>query len=155
MKEWHESSAVSQIMSKPGELQPCCIMKGGAALEGTWQKWAVTILMSFNKGKCEVLRLGQNNPTYLLDSKLNVSQQHVLEVKKASCILGGISKYVGRVLRKLFFSPTCSTSRTTSGVLYPVLASPVKKKDKKNIVEWVWLRVTKMMMGRGPWVCSD
>lgn len=71
-----------QIIPNPWELQPCCIMKNGAAIEGTLQKWAPKNLVSFNKGKCKVLHLGQNNPTDLLDSKLNVSQQHALEVKR-------------------------------------------------------------------------
>lgn len=35
-------------------------------------------------------------------------------------------------VRGVVSSPTCITSRTTSGVLCPVLASPVKKKKPKK-----------------------
>ncbi|KAK4810852.1 hypothetical protein QYF61_008824 [Mycteria americana] len=76
------------------------------------EKWADRNLMQFNKGKCEVLHLGRNNPMHqymmgadwlessfaekdrggggsvLVDTKLNMSQQCALVAKKANGILG-------------------------------------------------------------------
>lgn len=107
--------------------------------------------MSFNKGKCEVLHLGQNNPTYLLDSKLNVSQQHVLEVKKASCILGGISKYVGRVLRELFFPLHAALLGLHLECCVQFWPLQLKKKEKHIGVSLVESHQNDDG-GRGPWL---
>ena len=66
--------------------------------------WAVTNCMKFNKTKCHILHLGQNNPGYtcslgderlessptdrelgaLADSKLNLSQQCALAAQRAN-----------------------------------------------------------------------
>ncbi|KAK4810448.1 hypothetical protein QYF61_004228 [Mycteria americana] len=70
--------------------------------------------MKFNKGKCQVLHLGRNNPTHqymlgadqlesssaekalgvLVDTKLTTSQQCTLATKKANSLLGCIRKSV-------------------------------------------------------------
>jgi len=128
MKEWRASSTDSQMIPNLGERQPHRMLRGRAAIEGSRQKWAARNLMRFDKGKCEVLHLRQKTPTYLLDSELSLSQQHALEVNKSNCILGSISKNVGRMLRRWFFPPLFSTSGTASEVLCPILASPVQKK---------------------------
>ncbi|PKU39984.1 hypothetical protein llap_9705 [Limosa lapponica baueri] len=77
--------------------------------------------MKFNKGKLMVLHLGSNNSMYkyrleadlmesssvekdlgvLLDNKLNMSQQHAFEAKKANGILGCIKKSVASRLREV------------------------------------------------------
>lgn len=72
MKECHASSIGSQMIPNLGERQPYCMMKDRAAIEGSQQKWSARNLMRFDKGKCQVFHLGQNNSTYLLDSKLNL-----------------------------------------------------------------------------------
>ncbi|PKU47353.1 rna-directed dna polymerase from mobile element jockey-like [Limosa lapponica baueri] len=85
------------------------------------ESWAVRNLMKFGKGKCRVLRLGRNNPTYwyrlgadllesssverdlgvLLDSKLTMSQQRTLMSRKANGVLGCIKKNMANRLREV------------------------------------------------------
>ncbi|KAK4818136.1 hypothetical protein QYF61_006735 [Mycteria americana] len=76
------------------------------------ERWASKNSMKFNKEKCKVLHLGQNNqraqyrlrsvwlgsslaerdPGVLVDNKLNISQQHATAATKANQILGCIHR---------------------------------------------------------------
>lgn len=108
-----------------------------------------------NKGRCRVLYLGRNSPRYQLESSfaeedlgvlvntvLNMSLQCVLETKNwyPGCILPSV------VNRSRL--PFCSAlMRPHSGVLCPVLSSPVQERSEyageKESSErlWRWLRV--------------
>ncbi|KAK4807114.1 hypothetical protein QYF61_018455 [Mycteria americana] len=85
--------------------------EGGAAIQrdlDRLEKWANRNLMKFNKGKCQVLHLGRNNPRhqYMLgasqlerifaekDLGLNMSQQCAFVAKAANGILGCIRQSI-------------------------------------------------------------
>ncbi|XP_041325762.1 triadin isoform X3 [Pyrgilauda ruficollis] len=96
------------------------------------ERWAQVILMKFNNAKCEVLHLvwgspknnfrlgrewkeasaGEKDLGLLVDERLDMTQQCVLEVKKAVCILG-CSK-----------SSVASTSKEVILSLYSALVRP-------------------------------
>ncbi|XP_077638367.1 triadin isoform X5 [Lonchura striata] len=88
------------------------------------ERWAQVILMKFNNAKCEVLHLvwgspknnirlgrewkeisaGEKDLGLLADEKLDMTQQCVLEVKKAICILGCIKSSMASTSKEVILS---------------------------------------------------
>ncbi|GAB0185962.1 mitochondrial enolase superfamily member 1 [Grus japonensis] len=111
------------------------------------EKWADRNLMKFNKGKCKVLHLRRNNPIclyilratqlgsslagknpgVLVDTRLNMSQQCALAVKKANSILSCIRQNIASKSREVML--LLSTDEATSGVLY----IGDKRKTRENV----------------------
>ncbi|GAB0209022.1 mitochondrial enolase superfamily member 1 [Grus japonensis] len=127
------------------------------------EKWADRNLMQFNKGKCQVLHLGRNNPRhqymlgatqlessfaekdleFVVETKLNMSQQCALTAKAANGILGCIRQSIASRLREVIFPLYSALVRPQLEYCVHVWA-PQYKKDME-ILERVQRRATKMM----------
>ncbi|KAK4810250.1 hypothetical protein QYF61_013065 [Mycteria americana] len=129
------------------------------------EKWACVNLMRFNKAKCKVLHLGQGNPLYQyrlgdegiesssvekdlgvpVDEKLDMTWQCVLTARKASHILGCITRIVASRSREVIL-PLYSALMRPHLEYCVQLWSPQHRKDM-NLLEWVQRRATKMTRG--------
>ncbi|GAB0184842.1 hypothetical protein GRJ2_000949500 [Grus japonensis] len=105
--------------------------------------------MKFNKGKCRVLHLGRNNSRHqyrlgvdllgsssaekdlevLVDKQLSMSQQCALMAKKANGILGCIKNLCGQQVKGSYPAPLLCPGEAMSGILCPVLGSPVQERQ--------------------------
>lgn len=101
--------------------------------------------MWFNEKKCKVLHQERNRPSqkcmlratqlesswaensrgFLIDTKMNMSEQCAFALKKNSGIMGCIKQSIASRLRKMIFFPYSALERPHLGALCPVLISSV------------------------------
>lgn len=123
--------------------------------------WAIINYMKFNKIKYQILHLGWGNPTYtyrwveklensqmerdMVDGKLNLSQQYVLETKRANCTLWHIRHGTVSVLREriVLLCSALMQPHLKRGVCFQSLQY---KKDVERL-ESIRRRETKMIEG--------
>ncbi|GAB0179135.1 cAMP-dependent protein kinase inhibitor alpha [Grus japonensis] len=130
-----------------------------------FKKWAHVNLMKFNKAKCKVLHMGQDNPWYqyrlrdegiesspeekdlqvLVHEKLDMSWQCTLAAQKANCILGCIKRSVTSRSREVIL-PLCLTLMRPHQESCVQLWGPQHRKDM-DLLERVQRRATKMVRG--------
>jgi len=129
------------------------------------ESWACMNRMKFNKAKCKVLHVGQDNPKHkyrlggewlesspeekdlgvLADKKLNMSRQYELAAQKANRILGCIKTSVASRLREVILPLYSSLLRPHLEYCIQ-LWSPQHRKDV-DLLERVQRSATKMIQG--------
>ena len=137
----------------------------------TWTGWSKRNLLKFNKGKCRVLHLGRNNPTYqyrlgvdllesssverdlgvLVDDRLIMSQRCALPLDDG--ILGCIRRSVASPSREVLL-PLCAPLVRPHLEYSVQFWAPQFKKDEE-LLERVQGRATRMMRGLEHLSCKE
>lgn len=119
-----------------GRVEGADTLEGWAAVQkdpSKSEEWARRKPTEFNRGKCELLHLGQSNPTHpyrgLGDDKLHVGYRCTLAAVKATHLLGCIRQGTAKVK-----GSGCSPPEQPSALVRPLVITLAKESDRLQVI---------------------
>lgn len=119
-----------------GRVEGADTLEGWAAVHkdpSKSEEWASRKPTEFNRGKCELLHLGQSNPTHpyrgLGDDKLHVGYRCTLAAVKATHLLGCIRQGTAEVK-----GSGCSPPEQPSALVRPLVITLAKESDRLQVI---------------------
>lgn len=119
-----------------GRVEGADTLEGWAAVHkdpSKSEEWASRKPTEFNRGKCELLHLGQSNPTHpyrgLGDDKLHLGYRCTLAAVKATHLLGCIRQGTAKVK-----GSGCSPPEQPSALVRPLVITLAKESDRPQVI---------------------